>query len=101
MDNEEKIKELEKIVLSLSRENYHLKNELEQTQKEKESEQLTFIQLLKQWLEIRKMRIKPTTYAGYELQINKHIIPYFANKDKPVTELTAYDLEQYYQYKLE
>ena len=101
MDNEEKIKELEEIVLSLSRENYHLKNELEQTHKEKESEKLTFTQLLKQWLEVRKMRIKPTTYAGYELQINKHIIPYFLDKDKPVEKLTAYDLEQYYQYKLE
>ncbi len=93
-----RIAELEQIIVGLSAENLRLKAQID-----KQSEQehiITFTEVLKQWLQIRKMRIKPTTYAGYELQVNKHIVPYFADKDKPVTELTAYDLEQYYQFKL-
>jgi len=91
-----RIAELEQIIVGLSAENLRLKAQIDKQQ----SDTTSFTDLLKQWLQIRKMRIKPTTYAGYELQINKHIIPYFADKDKPVTDLTAYDLEQYYQFKL-
>jgi integrase len=87
--------ELEKIVVNLSIENqsYKLK-EL------KEESSIYFHEYLSFWLEHHKQNIEETTYDGYKLVLEKHIIPYFVDKKIMLKNLKTIDIQNYYDYKL-
>lgn len=58
-----------------------------------------FVDCIRDWLKIKKEVLDPSTYEGYELYSEKHIIPYFEKLDLKVSEVTPKHIEQYYSYK--
>ena len=59
----------------------------------------TLKQYLEHWLEnVHKSKIRTSTYAGYRVILDKHIIP--ALGDFPVQKLTAQQVEDFYASKL-
>ena len=61
---------------------------------------LKFVEALLAWVEYKKYEIRTNTYELYTLNLNKHIIPFFEEKNKLVTEITTDDIEDYYKTKL-
>lgn len=96
MNNKNRIKELEQLVVSLSTENARLRAQLD---KQKELS-IPFTEFLKQWLNVWKIRVKENTFASYETHVYRHLIPYFQQVgDVSIGELTAQDIEKFYRYK--
>lgn len=69
-------------------------------QKIETNQNLTFDQYIAEWLEGQKNFLKPTTYYGYEIVLNTHIIPYFRELKILLSDLTPKDIQTYYNYKL-
>ena len=46
---------------------------------------------LRNWLELRKPRLAPTTYCSYVDVVNRYLVPYFGTKE--VDEITPFDVE--------
>lgn len=98
MNSKNRIKELEQLVVSLSTENARLRAQLD---KRRECS-IPFTEFLKQWLSIWKMRVRANTFASYEIHVYHHIIPYFQQfGDINICDLTAQDIEKFYQYKID
>lgn len=98
MNSEEKIKELQEIIVRLSAENMQLKAQITKN-KEKD---IMFSELLTEWLDVWKIKVRPNTYAGYETHVCCHLLPYLKEfGDKKVSELTAKDIERFYKYKID
>jgi integrase len=55
---------------------------------------------MEQWLEHIKAEVKPTTYGGYQLNVEKAIAPYFRKKRILLQELTAEDINAFYVEQL-
>jgi integrase len=59
-----------------------------------------FHDFIEHWLtNVIKNQIEETTYDGYSIQINKHIIPYFKEKNIKIQDLNGLHLEEYFNYK--
>lgn len=54
----------------------------------------------KQWLKECENTVVDSTYRSYVEKMNNHIIPYFEKRKIKLCDLKAYDLEQYYNYKV-
>lgn len=50
------------------------------------------------WLRIIKNSVEETTYAGYESNVKKRIVPYFQKLGATLDDLTALDIEEFYTY---
>ncbi|MBR0492049.1 MAG: site-specific integrase [Clostridia bacterium] len=50
-------------------------------------------EIINEWLQIKKITLKESTYYGYVYQINQYIIPYF--KDISMQELEKYDINKF------
>ncbi len=75
----------------------------EQAQQEEERQsKLTFIQFMKDWLQMKQHNVDESTYASYRFSVEKGIIPYFEEKHPGLllTELTAKHIQDYYTYEL-
>ena len=59
-------------------------------------DELLFADFMEQWLEVIKPDIKPTTYGGYQMNVQKAIAPYFRKKGILLRELTAADINEFY-----
>lgn len=59
------------------------------------SSDMLYADYLLAWFEVHKMQIQPTTIAGYEYAIKKHIEPYFRKKKITLGELKAKDIRQF------
>ena len=59
--------------------------------KMKENQRLK--EIINEWLQIKKITLKESTYYGYVYQINQYIIPYF--KDISMQELEKYDINKF------
>jgi len=59
-----------------------------------------FVSFMEQWLEMHKLSIAPTTYDGYSIVLNTHIIPYFDNKKLKLTEVSPAIIQGYATFKL-
>lgn len=60
----------------------------------------TFSEFILQWLEDDiKINCESTTYESYKQTINKHVVPYFKNKE--LQELKPIDLQQFYKSLLD
>lgn len=51
-----------------------------------------------QWLSWQKLNVRQSTYEALTVYFNKHIIPYF--KDKELEEITPFDIRTYIDVKL-
>ena len=65
------------------------------------SKNILFIDYFKLWLDTAKINIAPTTYDTYEMIMNTHITPYFANKKLYIVDLAPTHIQQYVNEKLE
>ena len=61
---------------------------------------MPFADYLLGWLEIVKVRVKPTTFGSYESMIKQTIEPYFRNKPITLKDLEARHIQQFYSEKL-
>lgn len=59
----------------------------------KEDEKLKFKEIVEEWLEIKKISIKKSTYYNYTYFINKYIMPHFENKR--IEELQKYKFNEF------
>ena len=70
-----------------------------------EAGDLLFADFMEEWLvAIRKDKnkpIKPTTFGGYQMNVQKIIAPYFRKEGILLTELTADDINEFYDVQLE
>jgi len=57
-----------------------------------------FADYMLSWLSIIKNSVEEDTYAGYEMNIKKRIVPYFRKVGVTLGNLTALDVEQFYEY---
>ena len=61
---------------------------------------LLFADFMEQWLEVIRHEVKPNTFGGYQLNVQKAIVPYFQKKGILLRELTADDINEFYAYQL-
>lgn len=64
------------------------------------SSDMPFADYLLQWLDIVKVRVKPTTFGSYETMVRNSIEPYFRPKGLSLRELEARHIQQFYSDKL-
>ncbi len=62
---------------------------------------MKFYELLEQWLEASKLRLRESTYRNYKTVMEAHIIPYFKNTGIKVRDLKPMHLEEYDRRKLQ
>ena len=61
---------------------------------------MLFADYLLQWLEVVKVRIKPTTYSSYCMMVKKTVAPYFMGKGIRLCDLEARHIQQFYSEQL-
>ena len=62
---------------------------------------LLFADFMEQWLDVIKPKVKLTTFGGYQLNVKKAIAPYFRERGILLRELTADDINEFYDEQLE
>ncbi|MBQ3178329.1 MAG: site-specific integrase [Clostridia bacterium] len=70
--------------------------ELEET----ESEAVLFVDYLKEWLMKKKLKVQLSTWEGYEIYVNRHIIPYFEPLGLTIDQVTPKHIQDYYESRL-
>ncbi len=68
---------------------------------EKQNQDITFIDFMKDWLKMIKPSIEETTYYGYSKAINGNMTTYFKNKNITLQEIKTIDIQKFYQYLIE
>lgn len=63
--------------------------------------EILFTDILQDWLQDIRKKVKPTTYSGYEAEVMRKIVPYFEDKDISIVDLTAGDINEFYDDMLE
>ena len=61
---------------------------------------ILFCDYLVEWLERHASKIQPNTYSEYKKVLDKHLYPYFKEKNISLIALNCNDIEAYYAYKL-
>ena len=61
---------------------------------------MLFADYLLEWLQVVKVRVKPTTYSSYDGMVRQTIEPYFRNKRSSLQGLEARHIQQFYSEKL-
>lgn len=61
-------------------------------------ENIFFADYMLSWLSIIKNSVEEDTYAGYESNVKKRIVPYFRDLGIRLADLTALDIEEFYEY---
>ena len=68
-------------------------------------DRLYFADLMEMWLkhirDDKKRPIKPTTFGGYQMNVERNIAPYFRRKRILLAELTPDDINKYYDHERE
>ncbi len=64
------------------------------------SSDMPFADYLLQWLDIVRVRVKPTTYGSYESMVKQTIEPYFRSRNITLRGLEARHIQQFYSEKL-
>ena len=62
------------------------------------SNTILFADYMLNWLSIIKSSVEEVTYAGYEGVVTKRIVPYFRKMGITLGNLTALDIERFYEY---
>ena len=61
---------------------------------------MLFADFMEHWLTVIKKDIRLSTYGGYQLNVNNCISPYFREKGIRLNDLTAKDIEAFYDEQL-
>ncbi len=88
-----KEKELQKIIIHLTKENISLKEKLDKGN-------VDFCEFLESWLEKHKLKIRSDTYCGYCIHIHGNVIPYFKPLGLKLNDLLPSHFNDYFEYKL-
>lgn len=59
---------------------------------------MLFSDFMLSWLDLIKNTVEGDTYAGYQAHVKGRIVPYFKRYDVRLCDLTALDIEQFYEY---
>lgn len=59
---------------------------------------MLFADYMLHWLSIIKNSVEEVTYAGYETNVKNRIAPYFRQLGVSLSELSALDIETFYEY---
>lgn len=62
------------------------------------SSTILFADYMLHWLSIIKNSVEEVTYAGYESNVTKRIVPYFRKLGVTLEDLSALDIERFYEY---
>ena len=73
------------------------------------SDEILFADVIEEWIESinpmknpkNKKPVKLTTFGGYEMNVQKAIVPYFREKGTLLSELTYKDIDSFYDAQLE
>ncbi len=79
---------------------YKIRSEFEIPEESSYSADMLFADYLDFWLDIVRMRIKPTTFASYQGMVINPIGPYFRKKKIRLRELDAWHIQSFYVEKL-
>ena len=60
-----------------------------------------FEEYLEQWMKQVKKEVRDSTYYTYQIQMNKHILPYFKTKHILLSDLKIRDIQRYYQHEMD
>ena len=63
--------------------------------------ELLFADFMEQWLDVIKKDVKTTTFGGYQMNVQAAIAPYFRARKIRLCELTADDINDFYDEQLE
>jgi len=66
-----------------------------------DANEILFADFMEKWLEVIRPEIKLTTFSGYQLNVQKAIAPWFRERGIMLSELTADDINDFYDEKLE
>ena len=66
---------------------------------ETDGNRILFTTAIQQWLLERQGKVERSTYEGDEIYVNKHIIPYFEQKNLYLEDITPRHIKEYYEYK--
>jgi integrase len=61
---------------------------------------LLFADFLEQWLETVRKNVRITTFSGYQINVQKKVGPWFRQRGILLSELTADDINEFYEDKL-
>ena len=91
-------------ILVLTAENMRLRNQVgsasTMTMTNNESDE-EFCSYMNRWIDIHRLKIRRTTFAGYKAHIKRYINPFFSERKILLSNLTARDLEEFYQYQID
>ena len=60
---------------------------------------MLFVTYIKRWLEKKKNTIELSTWEGYQIYAEKHIIPYFESKKLSLADIKPQHIKEYYEHK--
>ena len=60
---------------------------------------ISFTTYIKQWLIKKQCLIEQTTWEGYKIYAERHIIPYFEPKHLTLRDVKPQHIKEYYEYK--
>lgn len=60
---------------------------------------ISFVAYIRQWLELKKTQIDIVTFEAYETTCNIHLIPYFEKMNLDIRDVTARQIQEYYNKK--
>jgi len=71
------------------------------TERDKPSpDEMLFADFMEEWLEAIRQEVKLTTFGGYQLNVQKAIVPYFRDRGILLQQLTAEDINAFYAEQL-
>ena len=63
-------------------------------------DEMLFADFMEEWLDVVRHEVKLTTFGGYQMNVQKAIVPYFRDKGIRLQELTAEDINKFYTEQL-
>ena len=91
-------KRVDEMMRKIRREHEILVNRTEQDKPS--PDEMFFADFMEEWLEAIRADVKLTTFGGYQLNVQRTIVPYFRDKGILLQELTADDINAFYSEQL-
>ena len=97
---------LNKVLMEYELKNLEVKTTGEQnnhtvkTVDEPNQSDILFTDYMENWLEKKKNKVDIITWEGYSIYVNKHIIPFYKEKNLKLSELKPHHISEYYDYKI-
>jgi len=64
------------------------------------SENILFVDWIGQWMEQKENEVRQNTFEGYQMNVDKHILPFFKPLKLTLQAVTALHIQQYFSKKL-